>query len=534
MEASIIKHAGGFILQNPITSLVIVVLLYILKVSVYRLLSHPLAGFPGPKIAALTVWYEFYYDAIQRGRYTFEIQKMHDHYGPIVRISPDELHINYPAFINELYAGGSKKRDKYTYFSSQFGIPDSVFGTADHDLHRLRRGALNKFFSKAAVTRLEPIVHNAIEKLVSQLETYAGADKPAPMTMAFSCMTTDVVTEYAFAKSYDFLNSPTFEPNFHRAIIAGSDMGPWIKQFPWLITLMNKLPKSIVMCINPEAAIYVQFQEDIRRQIRQVQDQIASGAKEDSSSRTIFHELLTGNLPNEEKSISRLWQEGQIVVGAGTETTAWTLSATLFYVLNDNRILHKLQKELAAAMPDSTKRISCNELEQLPYLSAIVSEGLRLSCGVSTRLQRINPTGPFYFKPSATTTPSGNRGHSAAEFIIPKGTPVGMTSTLIHTNPELFPDPHAFRPERWLDDNGQRHHELDGYLCPFLEEAANVSAFSMLAYTELYMCLGLLFRRLGSRLELFETTEQDVEIYYDRFVPTPRDGTQGIRVLINE
>jgi hypothetical protein len=46
------------------------------------------------------------------------------------------------------------------------------------------------------------------------------------------------------------------------------------------------------------------------------------------------------------------------------------------------------------------------------------------------------------------------------------------------------------------------------------------------------MGLGLLIRRLGDRLELFETTSADVEIHYDRFVPTPREGTQGIRVLV--
>jgi hypothetical protein len=53
-----------------------------------------------------------------------------------------------------------------------------------------------------------------------------------------------------------------------------------------------------------------------------------------------------------------------------------------------------------------------------------------------------------------------------------------------------------------------------------------------LAYAELYMGLGLLIRRLGDRLELFETTSSDVEIHYDRFVPTPREGTEEIRILV--
>lgn len=466
MGGSVVQELLQQILSHPILAVSAVAVLYLAGLATYRLFFHPLSKYPGPKIAAITVWYEFYYDAIQRGKYTFEIQRMHEKYGPVVRISPEEIHVNEPSFIDELYAGGGKRRDKYPYYSGQFGIPDSVFGTPGHDLHRLRRGALNRFFSKASVTQLEPIVHTAIEKLISQLRTHAGSGKPVALNDAFSCMTTDVVMEYAFAKSYDFLGSPSFQPNFHRAIIAGTDMGPWFKQFPWLIFLMNKLPESIVTRMNPEAAIYVRFQEDIRQQIRKTQDRIATDQMEEikttGPSRTIFHELLTGDLPAQEKRLERLWQEGQIVIGAGTETTAWGLSATIFYLLENPLLLAKLQSELAEAIPDPTQRVSWSTLEQLPYLSGVVSEGLRLSYGVSTRLQRINPVGPLR---CTTRDPKTGR---AVQWEFPAGTPVGMSASLIHMHPELFPDPTVFRPERWLGEKtGKKHHGLDGYLLAF-------------------------------------------------------------------
>ena len=54
---------------------------YLLALGLYRLYLDPLAKFPGPKLAALTLWYEFYYDVVQRGKYTFEIEKMHEAYG---------------------------------------------------------------------------------------------------------------------------------------------------------------------------------------------------------------------------------------------------------------------------------------------------------------------------------------------------------------------------------------------------------------------------------------------------------------------
>lgn len=56
-------------------------LLLAIAESVRRLFFHPLAHIPGPRLAALTWWYEFYFDAIQPGRYVFKIQELHKQYG---------------------------------------------------------------------------------------------------------------------------------------------------------------------------------------------------------------------------------------------------------------------------------------------------------------------------------------------------------------------------------------------------------------------------------------------------------------------
>jgi hypothetical protein len=62
-------------------SLVAAVILYPLGLALYRLTLDPLAGFPGPKLAAATYWYEFYYDWWCEGKYIFEIEKLHKKYG---------------------------------------------------------------------------------------------------------------------------------------------------------------------------------------------------------------------------------------------------------------------------------------------------------------------------------------------------------------------------------------------------------------------------------------------------------------------
>lgn len=86
---------------------------------------------------------------------------------------------------------------------------------------------------------------------------------------------------------------------------------------------------------------------------------------------------------------------------------------------------------------------------------AVIQEGLRLGHGVSTRLQRVSPTQPI----------------RVGAWTIPPGTPVGMTSILVHRNPQLFFQPHAFIPERWIENP-----QLDQYLLSFSRDPDSVLA----------------------------------------------------------
>jgi hypothetical protein len=69
----------GALLSLPV--LVCFLLLYGAGLVIYRLFFSPLAGFPGPKLAAATSWYEFYYNVVKGGQFTFHLQDLHDKYG---------------------------------------------------------------------------------------------------------------------------------------------------------------------------------------------------------------------------------------------------------------------------------------------------------------------------------------------------------------------------------------------------------------------------------------------------------------------
>ena len=142
---SINLSSNHFLMDSPILySFLGTSLIYLSFLIYHRLYLSPIAHFPGPTLAALTYWYEFYYDIILGGQYIWKIKALHDQYGPIVRINPHELHVSDPAFWDVMYTSStnSNRRDKWIWQTKGVGIPASILGTAEHGVHRRRRGRL--------------------------------------------------------------------------------------------------------------------------------------------------------------------------------------------------------------------------------------------------------------------------------------------------------------------------------------------------------------------------------------------------------
>ena len=95
----------------------------------------------------------------------------------------------------------------------------------------------------------------------------------------------------------------------------------------------------------------------------------------DQTQGTVFNELMDSTLPPEELSLSRLQDEAVSLIGAGIESTRWTLTLACYHILNNPSILKRLEQELRVLIPDPAKPASLTQLEQSPYLSACVEEG---------------------------------------------------------------------------------------------------------------------------------------------------------------
>ena len=257
-------------------------------------------------------------------------------------------------------------------------------------------------------------------------------------------------------------------------------------------------------------------------QIRETQDEKIG--KEDS----IFEGLINSSiLSDADKTTERLIVEAYVLLGAGLETTATTLTAITYHLLANPPILRKLKTELKAAIPDASTLPTFKQVESLPYLTAVVQEGLRIHAGASIRQQRVAPDEDLVYTDTET----------AKEWIIPAGTPVSMTPKLIQTLPQYFCDPDTFRPERWIE-----HPRLDRYLLTF-SRGSRICLGMNLAYQELYFVLASIFRRYdvydetaeeqGPTLQLYDTVrERDIDMAADLGAPFPKVGSQGLRIKV--
>lgn len=102
------------------------------------------------------------------------------------------------------------------------------------------------------------------------------------------------------------------------------------------------------------------------------------------SRKTIFHGLLdqvAGNGTSDHKhprpSLDNLAAEGQAVTLAASDTTGNAMTQTTFRVLRDPEIYENIKKELETAYADPKVELRLPELEKLPYLTAVIKEGLR-------------------------------------------------------------------------------------------------------------------------------------------------------------
>lgn len=445
--------------SNTILALFVTWLVYLLSLVTYRLYFHPLARFPGPKYAAISRWHEYYHEVVRKGQFTFVIQEYHKKYGrsgilrsdghhhrqppelcltnlgPIVRIVPDEIHIQDSDFYDTLYTKAGRV-DKYDWMANRFNSDQSVFAAPSANVHMIRRKALNPFFSRQRIMDFEDVIREKIAILVKHIDNYYKTARPFALSSGFMALAGDVIMQYCFSLNYDHLNSKDFETTFHEPFMAVSISGHLSLQFPVVPKILFSLPESWLQKTEPLFALIFQLQSDMRKQIMALLDgSEASSNTEKSKSPSVFREVINDpELPPSEKTLRRLQDEAQLVVAAGITTVGWALSVGAFHIINEPEIYARLREELDNAIPDPDQELHWADLEKLPYLTGCIKEAVRLSYPVSTRNPRLLSK-PLVYK----------------DWVIPPRTPVSMTMVDVNNDEDIFPEHGKFKPDRWIN-----------------------------------------------------------------------------------
>nr|POE87145.1 trichodiene oxygenase [Quercus suber] len=463
-----------------------------------------LAGIPGLKLAGMTYWYEAYYEVWLGGQYFKRVAQMHQEY----------------AFIDEVYPGAARKTNKPLWFRERTGTPYSMVSTPDHDLHRQRRSVVNAFFSVASIRRLEPIMKNSLSKMFKHIDNASENGNIVQMHRLFKACASDVITQYAFGDSLNFLDQsdcgkPYFDATdwfFYLTHVFGL--------FPGLVAQAQTCPAWIIRIIAPFLSALRDRQDwwiDKVRDIRNSKDR-------DRVKKSIFDGILNSSVPESEKSDKRLASEAQLIVFAGEGTTAHSLTCCLFHLLDRPSEVDKLKAELAKAISDPDN-ISIAQVDNLPYLDAIILEAVRLHPGVMARQVRISPEVPIVY-----LNPKTNK-----RYVVPPDTVTSMSPLDIHMHPDAFgDDAYEFRPQRWIDNP-----KLRSYFIGFSRGTRNCLGMT-LAHREMAITLASIFTKYdvyrgqaGPTLELYDTTrKRDIDADSDYIIPVPTRGSKGLRVKI--
>lgn len=129
----------------------------------------------------------------------------------------------------------------------------TAFSTIDHDVHRMRRAAIGSYFSKQRITALEPFIQRRVELLCESLRRQSQVE-PVEVHTIFLAFANDTVCSYAFDYTMSLLEDPQRAKDWKATITAIASLTPLIKQFPWLVPLIKRVPLFVLQAVVPRLA----------------------------------------------------------------------------------------------------------------------------------------------------------------------------------------------------------------------------------------------------------------------------------------
>jgi hypothetical protein len=137
----------------------------------------------------------------------------------------------------------------------------TAFGTVSHDLHRKRRLAISPFFSRKFTKNAETVFQDQVERLSRVLHSSYQSGNVLDLRITYLAFTTDTVCRLAFGGSLGLQDNTSSAEDWAETMEAVARLTPLIKQFPFLISLVKKVPLPLLSYVVPVLARLLQLHE---------------------------------------------------------------------------------------------------------------------------------------------------------------------------------------------------------------------------------------------------------------------------------
>ncbi|KAL5362254.1 cytochrome P450 [Aspergillus floccosus] len=410
---------------------VILITLQTIGTIIHRLYFHPLARFPGPKLNAISSLPGI--RSLLKGRLPLDNKLLHDKYGPVVRVSPNELAFNSAQAWEDIYGfktGGRKNMHKDPiHVGSVDPLPGaSTLTMSDDNNHARQRRALSHSFSERALKEQEHIIQMYVDKLIQNLKRMAANDEEFNMVNWLNFTTFDIIGDLAFGEPFGCLDKGAFHSwvaliyetvkvgALEQATRRFAQAGSWMQTF-----LLNMIPDEVRKRRRDHLAF---SKEKVLRRL----------ANSETEHKDFIYYIL-GQKKKHDLHENEIILNGALFIVAGSETTANLLSGLIARLIWNPDKYKKLCDEIRCAFQHESE-ITYERTSRMPYLNACLEEGLRIHPPVPVGLLRTVP----------------KEGDHIDGHWVPGGTSVAVGGWAASHNPANFAECDTFIPERWLGD----------------------------------------------------------------------------------
>lgn len=352
---------------------------------------HPLSRFPGPNASAFTRIP--YIHALFTGSFHRYVARLHDQYGEVVRISPDELSFIGATTWRDINGYGSKTgpgspppKHFEKYGEDLNGVENLILMKDDAEHTRVRK-IFSPAFSDRALIQQAPLflkyTNQLIQVLHDKIKANGGEDKVDIVRM-YNFTTFDIMGDLTFGESLHMLDNQQYD-EWVAMIFASMKVGIRVNSITQHYAIAMRIMKFALKKFLWEMA-----QKHLDHSATRVTKRIEKGR---SSEGVDIWDLVLSQEEQGKEGLGRLQMDSNasLFMLAGTETTATLLSGLTYLLLKTPKTMEKLKKEVRTSFA-SSEDISMDAIARLPYLNACIKEGLRCYPPVPIGLPHLTPS----------------------------------------------------------------------------------------------------------------------------------------------